>query len=343
MMENLRNADVHPTVSIVIVNYNSGKHLANAVEALAQQSVQAFEAIVLDNSSSDESFLPAQRAAGDDKRFSFLTSEKNLGFAAGNNFAAAKARGAWLAFLNPDAVPNNDWLEQLLQARSRHPDVVMFGSTQIDAADPQRLDGAGDHYLASGLPWRGGHGWRRSELPPEGEVFGPCAAACLIRADAFRAVNGFDERFFCYVEDVDLAFRLRLLGHRCAQIPTAVVQHFGGISTGLQGEPWARRFGTRNVIWCFVKCMPTPLFLPLLPAHVLMLFALLLRASTIGMLPAVWQGIIMAVKGIPYIWSSRRSIQCRRRVSAWEIARALSWNPIACLRRVPRTLRNARP
>lgn len=341
MAENTRNGDAPPTTSIVVVNYNSGKHLANALQGIAQQTMKAFEVIVLDNCSTDESVRGAQGAVRDDKRFSFLASEKNLGFAGGNNFAAIKARGIWLAFLNPDAIPRNDWLEQLLQASKRYPDVVMFGSTQIDTADPRRLDGAGDHYLASGLPWRGGYGWPRGHLPPEGEVFAPCGAACLIRADAFRAVNGFDERFFCYVEDIDIAFRLRLLGHRCVQVPTAVVQHFEGISTGLEGEAWVQRFGTRNVIWCFVKCMPSPLFWPLLPAHILMLLALLLKASTIAMLPAVWQGITMAVKGIPDMWASRRLIQRGRRVSVGEIARALSWNPIACLRRVPRTLRNA--
>ena len=100
-----------------------------------------------------------------------------------------------------------------MAATRRHPDVVMFGSTQIDVLDQRRLDGVGDHYLVTGLPWRGGHGWSVNELPAEGEVFAPCAAACLIRADAFREANGFDERFFCYVEDIDLAFRLRLGGH----------------------------------------------------------------------------------------------------------------------------------
>src|SRR5207244_625252 len=157
------------------------------VQAIAQQTIKGFEVIVLDNCSSDDSLLGAQRAVHGDKRFSFLTSEKNLGFAGGNNFAAVKSRGTWLAFLNPDAIARNDWLEHLLQASKRFPDFVMFGSTQLDAADPERLDGAGDHYLASGLPWRGGYGWPRKNLPPEREVFAPCGAACLIRADAFRA------------------------------------------------------------------------------------------------------------------------------------------------------------
>jgi N-acetylglucosaminyl-diphospho-decaprenol L-rhamnosyltransferase len=319
-----------PAVSVLIVNYDSGAHLSNAVQRLMAQSLTDIEVIVIDNGSRDESFVRAQALVGKDKRFLFVEAGSNLGFAAGNNFAASKAHGAWLAFLNPDAVPAPDWLEQLMAATRRHFDVVMFGSTQIDALDPCRLDGAGDHYLATGLPWRGGHGWPAKELPAEAEVFAPCAAACLIRADDFREANGFDERFFCYVEDIDLAFRLRLRGHRCIQVPQAVVEHVGTASAGSEGSAFADRCGTRNLIWCFVKCMPGPLFWPLLPFHML---AVLLWAARLGR-PG-WDGLRMGLRGLPAVWASRTALQRTRRVPWWRIGLALSWNPLAYLRRVP--------
>lgn len=300
------------------------------MEAVAAQTIRDIEAIVVDNCSTDESFALAQAAVGRDGRFYFAKKQGNVGFAAGNNFAASMAHGAWLALLNADAVPAADWLEQLIAATRRHPDVVMFGSTQIEAMDPKRLDGSGDHYLASGLPWRGGHGWPATESPKEGEVFAPCAAACLIRAGIFREANGFDERFFCYVEDVDLAFRLRLMGYGCIQVPAAVVRHAGAASASQEGPAFAGRYGTRNLIWCFVKCMPGPLFWPLLPFHVL---TLLLWAARLGN-PA-WDGIRTALEGMPAIWASRSTLQRTRRAPWWRIAFALSWNPIAYLRRAP--------
>jgi N-acetylglucosaminyl-diphospho-decaprenol L-rhamnosyltransferase len=320
----------HPVVSVLIVNFNSGRHLANALKGLAGQSFADIEVIVIDNCSTDESLALARAAVAGDKRLVLVEGRSNLGFAAGTNLAASMARGVWLALLNADAVPAPDWLEQLLAATRRHPDVVMFGSTQIDAADPQRLDGVGDHYLASGLPWRGGHGRPAKELPGEAETFAPCAAACLIRADAFRAAKGFDERFFCYVEDVDLAFRLRLMGHSCTQVPAATVRHLGAVSARSHDTAFADRCGTRNLIWCFVKCMPGPLFWPMLPAHVL---TLLLRAGRLGK-PA-WAGIREALAGMPAVWSSRLALQRTRRVPWWRIACALSWNPLAYLRRAP--------
>jgi GT2 family glycosyltransferase len=323
-----------PAVSVLIINYNSGPHLAHTLRALARQSISTIEVICVDNKSSDDSFADAQAAVAGDARFHFLARASNVGFAAGNNVAASTAQAPWLALLNPDATPQPDWLEQLFAATHRHPDAVMFGSTQLDAADPQKLDGAGDHYLATGIPWRGGHGWPVSALPPEGEVFAPCAAACLIRADAFRAAGGFDERFFCYIEDVDLAFRLRLTGHRCIQVPTAVVRHVGTRDTGRERRRLADQLGTRNLIWCFVKCMPGPLFWPLLPFHVV---SVAMRAVIIGKLPAVCAGIIAALRGLPQIWAARQLIQRTRRISCRQVAAALTWNPVACLRRAPQT------
>ena len=326
-----------PAISVLIVNYNAGPHLAPAVRALAAQSCADFEAIVVDNASSDDSLAAARSAVAGDARFVFKQADANLGFAAGNNLAATMARGTWLALLNPDAVPARDWLDQLIAGAKRHPDTVMFGSTQVDAAAPERLDGAGDHYLAIGLPWRGGYGWPLAVLPAEGEVFSPCAAAALIRADVFRAAAGFDERFFCYVEDVDLAFRLRLQGHRCIQVPSAIVRHVGGASAG-KGSAFARRYGTRNLIWCFVKCMPPPLFWPLLSLHLLALLFLFARALANGVARPVWGGIVAALSDMRPIWASRRALQRERRVSSRRIASSLTWNPIVYARRMPRVL-----
>lgn len=327
-----------PVVSVLVVNYNAGLNLGKTLQGLADQTFCDFEVLVIDNASNDRSALLAQSFVGADARFTFRYSDHNVGFAGGNNLVAASARGTWLALLNPDAVPAQDWLERLIEATLRHPTAVMFGSTQLDAADPERLDGAGDQYLAIGLPWRGGYGWPRSALPPEGEVFSPCAAACLIRTDAFRAVNGFDERFFCYVEDVELAFRLRLRGHHCIQVRTAVVSHVGGASSATEASGFVRRNSTRNLMWCFVKCMPATLFWPLLPFHILALAFLVTKAAATGSGRPVCQGVIEGLAGLPSIWSSRRYEQSKRRVSWKQIAFALTWNPVRYWQHAPQII-----
>ena len=122
-----------PLITVIIVNYNAGNRLQRCIDSLASQTVQDFETIIVDNGSADNSLefnprgLPVHidRAGG------------NLGFAAGNNRAARTARGEWLALLNPDAYPKENWLECLLAASARYPDANAFGSTQVDALDEQ--------------------------------------------------------------------------------------------------------------------------------------------------------------------------------------------------------------
>jgi len=160
-----------PAVSVLIVNYDAGPNLARTLAGLVAQTFADFEALIIDNASNDRSIDMAQSQVPDDRRFKFTFLTRNIGFAAANNVIAATAQADWLALLNPDAVPTPDWLERLIEAAKRHPNAAMLGSTQIDADDPCRLDGAGDQYFALGIPWRGGYDWPVSDLRPEGEVF----------------------------------------------------------------------------------------------------------------------------------------------------------------------------
>jgi len=290
---------------------------------------------VVDNASADDSLAGAAHALAD-PRLRLDRLSDNIGFAAANNRAAAACRSAWIALLNPDAFPEPGWLAALLAAARRYPDVAMFGSTQLAALQAGRLDGAGDQYLFAGLPWRGGYGAPTAALPPEGEVFAPCAAAALYRRDAFAAAGGFDQRYFCYVEDVDLAFRLRLAGARCVQVRDAVVRHVGGGTSGNGGgaSDFARYHGTRNLIWTFVKCMPAPLFWPLLPVHAACVLVLCVRALLRGRPRPVWRGVAAAIGGLAPVIAQRRRVQSTRAASSGAIARVLCWS-------VPRYLARA--
>lgn len=319
------------TVRVVIVNYNGAGCLPRCLAALAAQTFAGFEAVVVDNASTDGSAgLPLP-----DGRFRWLRLGRNAGFAAGNNRGAEGFGGRWVVTLNPDAFAEPSWLERLMAAAERHPDATMLGSTQLDGADDGRLDGAGDCYLAAGLMWRGGYGRPAAELPPEGEVFGPCAAAAAYRRDVFEAAGGFDESFFCYCEDVDLAFRLRLAGGHCVQVADAVVHHLGSAISG-RASPFTHYHSARNRLWVFVKNMPGPAFWLLLPVHAAASLALLAWAAWRGHGDAVRRGLADGVAGLPAVWRERRRIQAGRRQTVAAILGAISWSPLALLRRRPR-------
>ncbi|WP_368744674.1 glycosyltransferase family 2 protein [Desertibaculum subflavum] len=319
-------------MTVIVVVHNAGAHLARCLAALEAQTFGGFEAIVCDNASTDGAFAAA-RGASTDPRLRFVPMGGNLGFAAANNRAAAAARGTWLALLNPDAIPAPDWLERLLAATKRHADVDAFASLQLDAADPARLDGAGDALSAWGIPWRGGFGQRLQPFR-EAECFSACAAAALYRTERFRALDGFAEAFFCFCEDVDFGFRLRLAGGKSVLVPDAIVRHWGGASAGRRSD-FAVYHGARNRLWLLLRCMPMPLLAVMLTPHVAATLALLAAAALRGRAPAFLRGLRDACAGLPQRWAERRHIQAARRVPAGAIAAALVWSPLKAIRRAP--------
>ena len=171
------------------------------------------------------------------------------------------------------------------------------------------LDGMGDVYHRSGMAWRRGHGKPRNNQETEPfEVFGPCAAAALYRREIFIQTGGFDETFFCYHEDVDLAFRLRLQGHRCLYVPDALVEHVGSGSQGAHSD-FVLYYGHRNLIWTYFKNMPGSLFWRYLPAHLMLNLVSLFWFSLKGHGRAIWKAKWDAVRGLPSVLKRRRQIQ----------------------------------
>lgn len=315
-----------PLVRVIIVNYNGGAWLRRAVDGLLAQTFTAFEAVVVDNASSDGSLdtLPQ------DARLSVLRLTDNVGFAAANNRGAAGAQGRWIAALNPDAVPEADWLERLLAAAQADPETPFFGSTQLCAADPERYDGTGDGLTFWGFPWRGELGEPVRNPHPAGWVVSPCAAAALYDRLWFERLGGFDEALFCYLEDVDLGLRCWLAGGRCRQVGDAVVHHAGSAITGSEFTLYhSYRNQTRLMLrnWPAV-CLPAAMI-----GHGLMLLLLCLHFARRGHAGPVVRGIRAGFREMPTALRDRPAVQATRRLSAWGFVKLLALNPWVIVRR----------
>jgi GT2 family glycosyltransferase len=309
-------------VAVLIINWNSSDLLWPCLDCIVKQESIIPEIFVLDNGSNDQipeefySKFPSVR---------FYKGEKNIGFAAGNNLLFQKTKEyEWIALVNPDAFLDSNWLSKMLSAAIAHPEYSFFASRLVRAANHKILDGDGDTMHLSGLAWREGHGQIMSQgaIEPK-EIFSPCAAAALYRRDALESVGGFDEDFFCYFEDVDLGFRLRLAGHRCLLVPDAVAYHVGSATTGGQQNNFAVYHGHRNLVWTYVKNMPGALFWALLPAHIALNIASIVWFSLYGKGAVILKAKRDALRGIPCVWKKRRDIQKNCKVSAEEIWKAL--------------------
>ncbi len=154
------------------------------------------------------------------------------------------------------------------------------------------------------------------------EVFAPCAAAALYRRKAFDEVGGFDEQYFCYFEDVDLGFRLRLGGHKCVYVHSAIVEHVSSALSGYRSD-FAVYHGERNAVWTFFKNMPSGLLWLYLPQHLLLNLAALIYYPWRGQGRVVLRAKFDACRGLGDVLKRRKLVQRSRRASAWTVRTAM--------------------
>jgi len=310
-------------LSVCIVTHQSRPHLEACLRAIDRQTIAPREVVVVDNAS-DDGTLDLVRDRGD---VDVVALPRNVGFAAANNLAVRLTTAPLVGLVNPDVELEPDWTAEMIAAADRHPRATSLASVQVLPGDPPRFDGAGDAYHASGIAWRQGHRTPVRPVPRDVEVFSACGAAAVHRREAFESVGGFEESFFCYFEDLDLGFRQRLAGGRCMLVASARCRHAGGGSSGGSRSSFATRLGHRNMVWCFARNMPGLLAVPLLMPFLAGQLTCLLHGIATGRGRTMLAAKLEAVRGLPSVWRSRRSIQSTREASILQIARALRWSP----------------
>ena len=160
------------------------------------------------------------------------------------------------------------------------------------------------------------------------EFFDAAGNYVLLTPGNFDEVGGFDEEYFCYFEDVDLGFRLRLRGYRCLYVHDAVVRH---VSSGLAGyrSDFAVYHGERNIVWTFFKDMPGPLLWLYLPQHIALNVAALFYYPWRGQGNVVLRAKFDALRGLPSVLRRRRLVQHERRIDGRALRPALRGGAVA--------------
>lgn len=243
-----------PLVSVVIPNWNGAKLLPSCLDALRRQTLKEREVIVVDNGSRDESCrLVAERYP--EVRLVPLTA--NLGLTGGCNAGIRVARGQVIALLNNDAEADAEWLEALVEALERNPQVGSVASKMLLYDQRDVINSAGDFYGRDGIPGNRGV-WRKDDgsYDQEERVFGACGGAAAYRRAMLDQIGLFDEDFFMYCEDVDLAWRAQLAGWPCLYTPKAKVYHRLS-ATG--GGATASFYTGRNTLYVIAKDVPVSL------------------------------------------------------------------------------------
>lgn len=262
------------SVSVVVVTHRSAATVARTLECTAK--LPAAEVVVVDNDSPDETVPVIKGHLPPNGR---LVQQANVGFGAGNNagFHALTKPVDAVLFLNPDAVIRPDDLNALLRRLAADSEIGMvgprmyrdgqaLGSSGRDASALTEIERALPSPLRKVFPRRPAHP-SKADIGPVGYVEGACM---LVRRQAFADVGEFDERFFLFFEELDLAQRLRRAGWKVELVADASAEHqvaTSRASTTLGGEPffvastyrylrkWRGRlsadgwFATLRVIW----------------------------------------------------------------------------------------------
>lgn len=302
-------------ITVAIVNYNGCHLLQRHLPAVMAQRDVNYEVVLADGGSTDGS-LDLLRS--DFPQIRVLRLEGNPGFAAANNRIIEATSTPLIAFLNNDASPESGWLAALEAAAESHPAYGMFASRMVFAHDPAIINSAGISLDRAGIAWDRHIG--DLDAGPTTEVFGPSAGAALFRRDLFEDIGGFDESFFAYLEDVDLAWRARLAGWRCLYVAEATVQHEHS-ATGGEGSPFKNFHLGRNKVWTILKNYPMPQLLlhaPLIALYDLAAIPLTLLRSRD---PAILRGRLAALIHWRRAWSKRRHIHSHYRLSWSEFTR----------------------
>ena len=212
-----------PSISVVVLNHNGRQHLADCFHSLQRLDYprQKIELILVDNASNDGSIAFMTEHFPDAR---VIRNQSNLGFAKGNNIGAEAARGRYVAFLNNDTRVDEGWLREMIQPVLREKEVVCAASKILDW-DGKTID------FVKGTVSYFGHGshkdFRSKDVGGHAEepILFACGGSMLVERIVFLESGGFDEDYFIYFEDVDLGWRLWIMGYRVMLVPTAVTYH----------------------------------------------------------------------------------------------------------------------
>ncbi|MBY0356889.1 MAG: glycosyltransferase family 2 protein [Candidatus Obscuribacterales bacterium] len=300
-------------ISIVIPNWNGKRFLAGCLDSLLADKYPSKEIIIVDNGSHDGSQEFLELNYPQVKLVKFAV---NTGFSVAVNAGIKAASGEYIALLNNDTVVDSGWLSEMVAVLSSHEEAGSVGCKMLAYDDHKLLDGAGDGYRRGGLPGRIGH--RETDYGQFDKmryILGPCGGAALYKRTMLDDIGLFDEDYFAYLEDVDIALRAQSAGYKSLYVPSAVMYHLGCGTTGSGYHPLVVRLSAQNNLNTIVKNIPFSLLLKFLPQIVYWqayYFAVVIvrGGQVLPWLDGTWR----ALKLLPKMLNKRAEIASRRRV-----------------------------
>ena len=311
-----------PRVAVLILNFNGIDWLKTGLPSVMGSTYPNFTVYVIDNGSTDGSQDFVRTKFPIVRLIAFKT---NLGFAEAYNHAVAEVDAEYVLFLNNDtSILTRNWIELLVKHFEMNSNVAAVGCKLVTMMNSRVLDSAG----VMGIKyWRGFVDIGKYETDrgqydhPPITPFSVCGAATLVRKRAFDLVGGFDSKFFAYVEDVDLSWRLRLRNFKLAYEPGAkVAHHYSGSRETSSLDPEKLYLSHRNVLRAILKNCGSSLIWAL---QNYFLYTILITLGFVPLEPrktaALVKGVLWNLSNFRSTFASRLKVQATRRVQEEEI------------------------
>jgi GT2 family glycosyltransferase/glycosyltransferase involved in cell wall biosynthesis len=256
-------------VSVILVNFRGAEDTVACVRALLEIDwpQDKLEIVVVDNASGDDSLATLASVADS---ITLIESKTNSGFTGGCNLGAAKSTGEFIAFLNNDAKPDSQWIASAMRTFDSSIDIGAVASKVLDW-EGERVD-----YVGAAITWYG-MGYKphatetdRGSWDQERDVLFGTGAAMFIRAQVFEELGGFDENYFMFYEDVDLGWRLNLLGYRFRFQPESLAFHKHHASMNKFGNFREEYLLERNALFTLYKNLEDESLREVLPGALLL-------------------------------------------------------------------------
>ena len=245
-------------VSVVIPNYNGEKFLKNLFDSLNDDSECIGEVIIVDNASSDKS-----KEYIADYKFIFpchlIENKENLGFAPAVNQGISKAKYEYIFLLNNDTQLKKGAVKSMVNLISGDDKIFSCQAKMLQYNNKDMIDDAGDEYNLLGWTKKTGENHPSTDFTEVKDIFSACAGAAMYKKSVLDEIGMFDDNFFAYMEDVDLAMRARIYGYHNLLCPDAVVYHIGSATSGSRYNEFKVRLASRNNVWTVYKNLPIPL------------------------------------------------------------------------------------
>lgn len=281
-------------ITIVIPNYNGNKYLRQCLDSVYAQNYTDYEVIIIDNASTDGSYKWIEEYKG----AVYIQLNKNYGFSRAVNEGIKLAKGEYVLLLNNDTKLCKGFLAEMVQVIERDHKIFGVSSKMIQYYNQTLIDDAGDEYTVIGWPYKRGDGQSICEFEKEERIFSACAGAALYRKEIFDKIGYFDERFFAYMEDVDMSYRANIYGYKNVYAPKAKVYHIGSATSGGRYSEFKLKLSARNSVYVPYKNMPLLQLIINVPCLVLGMLVKQRVFASKGYGRAYKEGLIEGIKSL---------------------------------------------